>query len=58
MTRGPIIAVGLLTQGDLNVLGQEFRRYFPVDNDPCFVELIAAIDEADKASAPAELEEH
>jgi hypothetical protein len=57
VNRGPIIAVGLLTQGDLDILGQEFRRYFPVNEDPCFIDLIAAIDEADKTLPAGKLEE-
>lgn len=44
-----IVAVGLLTEQDLERLGQEFDRYFPVPIDPCFTDLLAAIDEADQA---------
>jgi len=43
-----IIAVGLLTARDLEVLGQGFTRIFPVDETPCFRELLDAIDEADR----------
>lgn len=43
-----IIAVGLLTQPDLEVLGQGFRRAYPVDETPCFGEILRAIDEADR----------
>ncbi|MCL6683527.1 hypothetical protein [Sphingomonas alba] len=46
-----------MTQSDLDILGQEFRRYFPVNDDPCFIDLVAAIDEADKALAAEEREE-
>jgi hypothetical protein len=43
-----IVAVGLLTQTDLDVLGQGFRRAFRIDDDPCFGELLAAIDAAEE----------
>ena len=43
-----IIAVGLLTARDLEVLGQGFTRAYPVDDKPCFAELLRAIDEADR----------
>lgn len=43
-----IVAVGLLTQGDLDLLGPAFRRCFPVDESPYFGELLRAIDEADR----------
>ena len=43
-----IVAVGLLTQNDLNALGEGFTRAFPVDETPCFGELLRAIDEADR----------
>jgi hypothetical protein len=44
-----IVAVGLLTAGDLRRLGSGFTRVYPVDQTPCFGELLAAIDEADRA---------
>ena len=43
-----IIAVGLLTARDLEVLGQGFTRIYPIDDNPCFGELLRAIDEADR----------
>ena len=43
-----IVAVGLLTQRDLDVLGSSFKRMFPVDETPCFGELLVAIDDADR----------
>ena len=42
-----IVAVGLLTQRDLNVLGPTFDRIWPVEEAPSFNELLRAIDEAD-----------
>lgn len=42
-----IVAVGLLTQRDLNLLGPTFERVWPVDEAPSFKELLRAIDEAD-----------
>jgi hypothetical protein len=43
-----IVAVGLLTQRDLDILGPAFTRLWPVEETPCFSELIRAIDEADR----------
>lgn len=48
VNHGPIVAVGLLTQHDLNLLGPTFDRAWPVDETPCFEGLLQAIDEADR----------
>ena len=36
-----IVAVGLLTQRDLNALGPTFDRIWPVEDAPSFSELLA-----------------
>lgn len=41
-----IVAVGLLTARDLEVLGSGFRRVFPVDQNTEFEDLLRAIDRA------------
>jgi hypothetical protein len=43
-----IVAVGLLTRHDLNLLGPTFDRVWPVEKAPSFSELLRAIDEADQ----------
>jgi hypothetical protein len=43
-----IVAVGLLTRRDLNLLGPTFDRVWPVEDAPSFSELLRAIDEADR----------
>jgi len=43
-----IVAVGLLTQQDVDVLGPSFQRLWPVEDVPCFRELVEAIDEAER----------
>jgi hypothetical protein len=43
-----VVAVGLLTKSDLDVLGPGFTRLWPVDDTPCFSGLLEAIDEADR----------
>ncbi len=43
-----IIAVGHLTRPDLERLGPTFTRVWPVDETPCFSELLRAIDDADR----------
>ena len=40
----PIVAVGLLTQRDVEVLGVGFRRLFPVGDATGFDELLAQLD--------------
>ena len=48
MAEERIVAVGLLTQRDVEVLGHGFSRLWPVDQTPCFTELLEAIDQADE----------
>ncbi|QNP42838.1 hypothetical protein [Sphingomonas daechungensis] len=43
-----IVAVGLLTQREVDLLGKSFSRLWPVDDTPCFADLIEAIDRADE----------
>ncbi|HET6940674.1 MAG TPA: hypothetical protein VFH89_00790 [Sphingomicrobium sp.] len=43
-----IVAVGLLTQREVELLGHGFSRLWPVDKTPCFTDLLRAIDEADE----------
>ena len=46
--REGIVAVGLLTERDLAVLGQGFRRAYRVQEGHDFDELLAAIDRAER----------
>jgi len=48
LNRQRIVAVGLLTEGDLRLLGSGFDRLWPVEQTPQFDELLRAIDEADQ----------
>jgi hypothetical protein len=43
-----IVAIGLLTREDLELLGPTFQRAWPVDEVPGFEELLRAIDRADR----------
>lgn len=43
-----IVAIGLLTQREVQLLGRGFTRIWPVDETPCFEDLLKAIDEADR----------
>ena len=47
-----IVAVGLLTEEDLRVLGGGFRRSYAVRSDATFDDLLKAIDRADLALVP------
>ena len=51
MAQEHIVAVGLLTDRDLERLGSGFKRCFPVTDDEKFEDLLRAIDEADAAAA-------
>lgn len=48
MPKDRIVAVGLLTRHELNLLGPTFDRVWPVEEAPSFSELLRAIDEADR----------
>lgn len=49
--RAGVVAIGLLTQRDLDVLGTGFRRAIPLTGPGDFGDLLAAIDEAERKSA-------
>ena len=44
-----IVAIGLLTQHELDLLGRGFDRAFPIDDELVFEDLLRAIDEAELA---------
>lgn len=44
MTSERIVAVGLLTQQDVAVLGKGFKRLFPLQDDALFDDLLAKLD--------------
>jgi len=48
MTNERIVAVCLVTRTELDSLGPSFDRAFPVQEPPCFGELLRAIDDADR----------
>ena len=50
MARERIIAIGLLTESDIQSLGSGFRRIWSVDDPGCFFRMLDAIDEADPTS--------
>jgi hypothetical protein len=58
LTKERIVAVGLLTQRDLDVLGTGFHRLFSVDadedNDDGLADLIAQLDKIDAITADPE----
>jgi hypothetical protein len=43
-----IVAVALLTQEQLDMLGDSLKKVYRIDETPCFPELLEAIDEADR----------
>lgn len=44
----PIVALALVTRKELDLLGPQFDRAYPIDETPCFGELLHAIDLADR----------
>jgi hypothetical protein len=48
MTGGRIVAVGLLTQEHLDMLGTSLQKVYRIAETPCFAELLEAIDQADR----------
>ena len=48
MPKDRIVAVALLTESDLTILGPTFTRAWPVEDAPVFVELLREIDKADR----------
>jgi hypothetical protein len=46
-----VVAIGLLTRRDLEMLGAGFRRAIPLTDADVFEDLLAAIDEAEKRAA-------
>ncbi len=40
-----IIAVGFLTQRDIDMLGNGFKRHFPIECDDMFADLIARLND-------------
>ena len=48
MAYSRIVAVGLLTESDLDRLGDTFTRLWSAHDVPCFEELLEAIDQADR----------
>lgn len=48
MNQERIVAVGLLTERDLGLLGPTFTRVWPVEDAPAFDDLVRAIDEAER----------
>lgn len=44
----PIVALALVTRKELDLLGPQFDRAYPIDETPCFGELLQAIDLADR----------
>jgi hypothetical protein len=55
MTDDHIVAVGLLTGRDLELLGPTFKALWPVQETPCFSGLLQAIDEADRELRRADI---
>lgn len=51
MRSDQFVAVGLLTQRDLDVLGSGFRRAFPLNDTADFAPLLRRIDEASRRPA-------
>ena len=47
MDQDGVVAIGLLTRREVDLLGPTFDRLWPVEEAPQFDELLSAIDDAD-----------
>ena len=54
MSSERIVAVENLTQSNLDAYGSALKKVFPIHETPCFSDLLAAIDEADRRHWRAE----
>ena len=52
MADDPFVAIGLLTETNIRMLGPSLRQVFPIPDDHKFDELIRALDEAVEDSSP------
>ncbi len=53
MADDPFVAVGLLTETNIRMLGTSLRQVFPIPDDNKFEDLIQALDQAvDQSRAP------
>ena len=50
MADDPFVAVGLLTETNIRMLGTSLRQVFPIPKDNKFDDLIAALDNARSAN--------
>jgi hypothetical protein len=50
-----VVAVGLLTQRDLDVLGTGFKRVFPIGDDGDFGDLLRALERVEATPERARL---
>ena len=48
MHKERIVAVALLTQRQVDRLGNSLQQSWPIDDTPCFTGLLQAIDEAER----------
>ena len=53
MRSAKFVAVGLLSQRDLDILGKGFRTAFPINKTTLFDDLTIAIDRAESQTAGA-----
>ncbi|MFD1789734.1 hypothetical protein ACFSC3_19440 [Sphingomonas floccifaciens] len=53
-----IVAIGLLTQHDLDLLGSGFDRAFALEEDDAFADLVARLDQIPAVHVPDDKHEH
>ena len=52
--RDRVVAVGLLTQRDIDVLGTGFRRLFPIEESNGFDDLLRELDRLPRVTPPGD----
>ena len=48
VAKNRIVALGMLTQSNLESFGKDLKKVYPIDETPCFAEILRVIDEADR----------
>lgn len=52
MEREPIVAIGLLTDTHVRMLGSSLKQVFPIADDNAFDDLLKALDDIGNSTGP------
>jgi hypothetical protein len=46
--RQPVVAIAFLTEANLRAIGRNLERIYPINDNPAFADLLAAIEMAER----------